>query len=97
MKTLVVVTHPNIESSVINKRWAEELRKYPEKYTVHELYKVYPNGNIDPKKNNNSSNRIVTLCCSSPFIGLIARLSLNNGLTMFLPMDGLTVQKEATN
>ncbi|MDU5949483.1 MAG: NAD(P)H-dependent oxidoreductase [Paenibacillus macerans] len=50
MKTLVVVTHPNIESSVINKRWVEELRKYPEKYTVHELYKVYPNGNIDPKK-----------------------------------------------
>lgn len=47
MKTLVIVAHPNIEASVINKRWVEELRKYPEKYTVHELYKAYPDGKID--------------------------------------------------
>ncbi|WP_257348354.1 NAD(P)H-dependent oxidoreductase [Pseudalkalibacillus decolorationis] len=50
MKTLVIVTHPSIETSVINKRWVEELKKYPEKYTVHELHKVYPDGNIDIKK-----------------------------------------------
>ncbi|MFD1954409.1 NAD(P)H-dependent oxidoreductase [Paenibacillus thailandensis] len=47
MKTLVIVTHPSIETSVVNKRWVEELRKYPEKYTVHELHKVYPDGKID--------------------------------------------------
>ena len=39
MKTLVIVTHPDIEHSIINKRWIEELRKYPEEYTIHELYK----------------------------------------------------------
>jgi len=50
LKTLVIVTHPSIETSVINKRWVEELQKYPEKYTVHELYKVYPDGNIDAEK-----------------------------------------------
>lgn len=50
MKTLVIVTHPNLETSVINKRWVEELRQYPEKYTVHELHKVYPDGNIDVQK-----------------------------------------------
>ncbi|WP_025719920.1 NAD(P)H-dependent oxidoreductase [Paenibacillus sp. 1-18] len=50
MKTLVIVTHPSIETSVINKRWVEELKKYPEKYTVHELHKVYPDGNIDAEK-----------------------------------------------
>ncbi|OBZ09192.1 MULTISPECIES: NAD(P)H-dependent oxidoreductase [Bacillales] len=50
MKTLVIVTHPNIETSVINKRWVEELNKYPEKYTVHELHKVYPDGIIDVEK-----------------------------------------------
>ncbi|NEW06898.1 NAD(P)H-dependent oxidoreductase [Paenibacillus sp. SYP-B3998] len=50
MKTLVVVTHPSIETSVINKRWVEELKKYPEKYTVHELHKAYPDGNIDVEK-----------------------------------------------
>ncbi|CAM3024779.1 NAD(P)H-dependent oxidoreductase [Paenibacillus taichungensis] len=47
MKTLVIVAHPNLETSVINKRWIEELQQYPEKYTVHELYKIYPDGHID--------------------------------------------------
>lgn len=47
MKTLVIVTHPEIEKSVINKRWIEELEKNPEKYTVHQLYKEYPDGKIN--------------------------------------------------
>ncbi|WFA05497.1 NAD(P)H-dependent oxidoreductase [Bacillus sp. HSf4] len=49
MKTLVIVTHPRIETSVVNRRWVKELQKYPEKYTVHELSTVYPDGNIDVK------------------------------------------------
>lgn len=47
MKTLVIVTHPDIEKSIINKRWIEELAKYPEKYTVHQLYEAYPDGKIN--------------------------------------------------
>ncbi len=47
MKTLIIVAHPSIETSVINNRWVKELKEYPEKYTVHELYNVYPDGNID--------------------------------------------------
>jgi putative NADPH-quinone reductase len=50
MKTLVIVAHPNIERSVVNKRWIKELKQYPEKYTVHELYKAYPEGKIDIEK-----------------------------------------------
>lgn len=50
MKTLVVVGHPHIDGSVVNKRWVEELKKYPELFTVHELYKVYPDGMIDVAK-----------------------------------------------
>lgn len=50
MKTLVIVTHPEIETSVINKRWIEELEKNPEKYTVHQLYKAYPDGKINVTK-----------------------------------------------
>ncbi|ASS64995.1 MULTISPECIES: NAD(P)H-dependent oxidoreductase [unclassified Paenibacillus] len=50
MKTLVVVTHPGIDTSVVNRRWMEELRKYPDRYTVHELYKVYPDGVIQVDK-----------------------------------------------
>lgn len=43
MKTLVIVAHPHMEESVINQRWITELAKYPDQFTVHELYKVYPN------------------------------------------------------
>ena len=50
MKTLVIVAHPSLETSVINKRWVVELKKYLEKYTVHELSDVYPDGNIDAEK-----------------------------------------------
>ncbi|WP_341835817.1 NAD(P)H-dependent oxidoreductase [Chitinophaga pollutisoli] len=47
MKTLVIVTHPNMEASVINKRWIAEMQKHPEQYQIHELYKSYPSGKID--------------------------------------------------
>lgn len=46
-KTLVVVTHPNIEQSHVNKSWVEALKAHPELYTVHEIYKLYPDGKID--------------------------------------------------
>lgn len=48
MKTLVIVIHPNLESrSIVNKRWFDELKKYPEKFNVRNLYELYPDGNID--------------------------------------------------
>lgn len=53
MKTLIIITHPNLGDSVINKRWAEELSKHPEKYQIHDLYKAYPEEKIDIEKSNN--------------------------------------------
>ncbi|WP_109697762.1 NAD(P)H-dependent oxidoreductase [Chitinophaga deserti] len=50
MKTLVIVTHPALEKSVINKRWIEELEKHPEKYHIHSLHEVYPDEKIDVLK-----------------------------------------------
>lgn len=50
MKTLVILVHPDMEDSRINKSWKEELEKYPDKITIHELYKEYPDWNIDIKK-----------------------------------------------
>ena len=47
MKTLIIVTHPNIQDSSINKRWIQELQKYPENFYVHQLHEVYPNQEID--------------------------------------------------
>lgn len=48
MKTLVNVIHPNLENtSIVNKRWVDELRKYPDKFEVRNLYELYPDGKID--------------------------------------------------
>ncbi|WP_442588413.1 NAD(P)H-dependent oxidoreductase [Pedobacter sp. AW31-3R] len=47
MKTLIIVTHPDIDHSVVNKRWIEELNKFPDKYVVHQLHEVYPDEKID--------------------------------------------------
>ncbi len=48
MKTLIIVIHPDLKnSSVINKRWVEELSKYPNRYTVYDLYSCYPDEKID--------------------------------------------------
>jgi putative NADPH-quinone reductase len=47
MKTLIIVIHPNIESSVINKRWIEELHKFPDQFVVHQVHKVYPDEKIN--------------------------------------------------
>jgi putative NADPH-quinone reductase len=47
MKTLIIVIHPDIKNSVVNKRWIEELDKFPDKYHVHQLYEAYPDEKID--------------------------------------------------
>lgn len=50
MKTLVILAHPNIEISRVNKRWKQELLSYSEEVTIHELYREYPNWTIDVPK-----------------------------------------------
>ena len=47
MKTLVMVIHPDIKNSLVNKRWIEELKKFPERYVIHQLYEAYPDEKID--------------------------------------------------
>ncbi|SFE44019.1 Putative NADPH-quinone reductase (modulator of drug activity B) [Paenibacillus algorifonticola] len=46
MKTLVIVTHPDLLSSRINKAWINELRKH-DNITIHSLYEEYPAEEID--------------------------------------------------
>lgn len=50
MKTLIVLAHPNIEQSNVNKTWKEELEKHPNDIMIHELYKEYPDWDIDIDK-----------------------------------------------
>lgn len=47
MNILIVAAHPNIEHSRVNKRWLQQLSDGTETYTVHELYKTYPDFAID--------------------------------------------------
>lgn len=46
-KTLVVVAHPNMAQSRINRTWAEHLRRHADRITVHDLYAAYPDGKIN--------------------------------------------------
>ena len=50
MKTLVILAHPNIDDSRVNKRWKQELVQYPDEIAIHELYKEYPDWNIDVER-----------------------------------------------
>lgn len=44
MKKLVIVTHPDIEMSTVNKRWLHEARDRFSEFTVHQLHQVYGDG-----------------------------------------------------
>ena len=46
-KTLIIITHPDINNSVINKKWLKELEKFPEKFHIHQLHKTYPDQQFD--------------------------------------------------
>ena len=50
MKTLIIAAHPNLEESVINRRWLTELRKQPDLCTIHTLAACYPDGRIDVER-----------------------------------------------
>ncbi|RBQ03349.1 NAD(P)H-dependent oxidoreductase [Pedobacter miscanthi] len=47
MKTLIIVTHPDMKNSVVNKRWVTELQKSLEQFHIHQLYEAYPDEKIN--------------------------------------------------
>lgn len=47
MKTLIILAHPHLATSKVNKRWHQELLQYPNQVTIHELYQMYPDWNIN--------------------------------------------------
>lgn len=50
MKKLVIVAHPNLHESVVNKRWVEELKKYHKEFEIHNIYEAYPDWDIDVER-----------------------------------------------
>ncbi|XXM70608.1 NAD(P)H-dependent oxidoreductase [Lysinibacillus sphaericus] len=49
MKTLVIVAHPNINESRINKTWKQRLSEETD-ITVHDLYEEYPDKQVDVER-----------------------------------------------
>lgn len=49
MKVLVIVAHPDLDNSRVNKRLVEELKKYSE-VKIHNLSEEYPDEKIDLEK-----------------------------------------------
>ncbi len=47
MKTLVIVFHPALDTSVANQRWLQEVARHPQQYTIHDVHQAYPDGKID--------------------------------------------------
>lgn len=66
-KTLVIVIHPDLKQSVLNKRWIEELQKHPDRYTVHNLYEVYPDERIDIEKEQRLIEAYSSIVFQFPF------------------------------
>lgn len=61
MKILVVVSHPDLANSVVNKRWIEELKKEDD-IKIRNLDELYPNRHIDievEKKYLEEAERVV--------------------------------------
>lgn len=66
-RTLVIVIHPNMQDSVVNKRWIEALSRYPDNYLVHDLHAVYPTGDIDIQKEQELVEQYDTIIFQFPF------------------------------
>lgn len=47
MKTIIILAHPNIDQSYVNKSWLDSLKKTNPEVEVHDLYKTYPDEKID--------------------------------------------------
>lgn len=67
MKTLVMIIHPNINESIVNKRWIEELKKYPENYEIHQLHEKYPDEKIDVKEEQQLIEKYDKIVFQFPF------------------------------
>ena len=47
MRILVILAHPDLAQSTVNRAWVDALAQHPGRYTVHALYRRYPGGRID--------------------------------------------------
>ena len=63
MKTLIIVDHPSYDQSVVNRRWLDEVRKYPDEFLVHNLQSSYPRSSIDSALEHSIIDNSILLQC----------------------------------
>lgn len=67
MKTIIILAHPNIEQSRINKGQIEALEKsHPDIY-IHNIYLAYPDGKIDVAAEQNLLSQYDRIIFQYPF------------------------------
>ena len=94
MKTLVIVTHPNIEASNWNQAWVKAAREQGD-ITVHELHKAYPDENIDVAAEQRliEAHGLTALFSNIRSTGTARRRCSRNGSMPCCCTAGLTVRK----
>lgn len=50
MQTLIIVAHPDLSQSLVNKLLLQKLENLNENVVIHNLYRIYPNGIINIQK-----------------------------------------------
>ncbi len=66
-KTMVILAHPDLNNSRVNRRWKEELEKYKDKILVHDLYGEYSDWNIDVAKEQDLMEKHDNIILQFPF------------------------------
>lgn len=73
MNVLVLIAHPQLNHSRVNRRWKQELESVPD-VTIHDLYAQYPDEHIDVKRNSRFCIPMTGSSFSSRFTGTARRL-----------------------
>jgi putative NADPH-quinone reductase len=84
MKTLVIITHPNLEQSRVNRTWMEELKKH-EEITIHTLYQAYPDGKINVAHEQSLLETHDRIILQFPFYWYSTPSQKNNGKMKYFP------------
>ena len=92
MKTLVILAHPNMETSRVNRRWKMELEQFPEQVRIHELYEAYSDWDINVAREQELLEAHDHVILQFPFYWYSYPPLLKNGWMTCSRMDGPTVQ-----
>ena len=65
-RTMVVLAHPDMEKSVVNKKWIEELQKHNDKIIIHDLHKEYPDCIFDIDREHNLLESVENIILQFP-------------------------------